>query len=53
MPVDGLDYADFFENNISIHLHCSSIRTIMCFVEVQDGLYDIKRGRREVGRDTS
>ena len=53
MPVDGLDYADFFESNISIHLYCSSIRTIMCFVEVQDGLYDIERGRREMGRDTS
>lgn len=42
-----------FESDISICLYCSSIRTIMCFVEVQDGLYDIKRGRREVGRDIS
>ena len=25
----------------------------MYFVEVRNGLYDIKRGRREVGRDTS
>lgn len=27
--------------------------TIMYSVEVRNGLYDIERGRRKVGRDTS
>lgn len=34
-------------------LHCSSRRTIMYSLEVRNGLHDIKRGRREMGRDTS
>ena len=53
MLVNRLDYTDFFERNISTYLYCSSKRTIMCFVEVQDGLYDIERGRQAVGRVTS
>ena len=36
-----------------INLHCSRKRTIMYSVEVRNGLYDIERGRRKVGRDTS
>lgn len=35
------------------NLYCSRQRTIMYSVEVQNGLYDTKRGRRKVGRDTS
>ena len=36
-----------------INLYCSRQRTIMYSVEVQNGLYDTKRGRRKMGRDTS
>ena len=36
-----------------INLYCSRQRTIMYSVEVHNGLYDTKRGRRKVGRDTS
>ncbi len=36
-----------------INLYCSRKRTIMYSVEVRNGLYDIERGRRKVGRDTS
>ena len=36
-----------------INLYCSRQRTIMYSVEVRNGLYDIERGRRKVGRDTS
>ena len=36
-----------------INLYCSRQRTIMYAVEVQNGLYDTKRGRRKMGRDTS
>ena len=34
-----------------INLYCSRRRTIMYSVEVQNGLYDTKRGRRKMGRD--
>ena len=34
-----------------INLYCSRQRTIMYSVEVQNGLYDTKRGRRKMGRD--
>ena len=36
-----------------INLYCSRRRTIMYSVEVHNGLYDTKRGRRKMGRDTS
>ena len=36
-----------------INLYCSRQRTIMYSVEVHNGLYDTKRGRRKMGRDTS
>ena len=36
-----------------INLYCSSRRTIIYSMEVQNGLYDTKRGRRKMGRDTS
>ena len=36
-----------------INLYCSSRRTIMYSVEVRNGLYYTKRGRRKMGRDTS
>ena len=34
-----------------INLYCSRQRTIMYSVEVHNGLYDTKRGRRKMGRD--
>ena len=36
-----------------INLYCSRQRTIIYPVEVRNGLYDIERGCREMGRDTS
>lgn len=53
MPNNRYDYADFIELRLVINLYCSRQRTIMYSVEVRNGLYDIERGRREVGRDTS
>ena len=53
MPNNQYDYADFIELQLVINLYCSRQRTIMYSVEVRNGLYDIERGRREVGRDTS
>ena len=41
------------ENGKSVGEYCSRKRTIMYSVEVRNGLYDIERGRRKVGRDTS
>ena len=38
---------------VKINLYCSRQRTIMYSVEVHNGLYDTKRGRRKMGRDTS
>ena len=53
MPEKLYDYADFIKLRLVISLYCSRQRTIMYAVEVQNGLYDTKRGRRKVGRDTS
>ena len=53
MPANKSDYDDFIEMSLVIHLYCSRQRTIMYSVEVQNGLYDTKRGRRKMGRDTS
>ena len=47
------DYADFIKLRLVISLYCSRQRTIMYSLEVQNGLYDTKRGRRKMGRDTS
>ena len=53
MPNKQYDYADFIELRLVINLYCSRQRTIMYSVEVHNGLYDTKRGRRKMGRDTS
>ena len=53
MPVNGLDYTDYIKLRLVINLYCSRQRTIMYSVEVQNGLYDTKRGRRKMGRDTA
>ena len=53
MPEKLYDYADFIKLRLGINLYCSRQRIIMYSVEVQNGLYDTKRGRRKVGRDTS
>ena len=53
MPEELHDYADFIKPRLVINLYCSRQRTIMYSVEVQNGLYDTKRGRRKMGRDTS
>ena len=47
------DYADYIKLRLVIKLYCSRQRTIMYSVEVRNGLYDIERGRREMGRNTS
>ena len=47
------DYADYIKLRLVINLYCSRQRTIMYSVEVHNGLYDTKRGRRKMGRDTS
>lgn len=43
------DYADYIKLRLVINLYCSRQRTIMYSVEVQNGLYDTKRGRRKWG----
>ena len=53
MPDKLYDYADYIKLRLVINLYCSRQRTIMYAVEVQNGLYDTKRGRRKMGRDTS
>ena len=53
MPDKLYDYADYIKLRLVINLYCSRQRTIMYSVEVQNGLYDTKRGRRKMGRDTS
>ena len=53
MPEKLYDCADFIKLRLVISLYCSRQRTIMYAVEVQNGLYDTKRGRRKMGRDTS
>ena len=53
MPDKLYDYADFIKLRLVINLYCSSRRTIIYSMEVQNGLYDTKRGRRKMGRDTS
>ena len=53
MPDERYDYADFIKRRLVINLYCSRQRTIMYSLEVQNGLYDTKRGRRKMGRDTS
>ena len=53
MPDERYDYADFINLRLVINLYCSRQRTIMYSVEVQNGLYDTKRGRRKMGCDTS
>ena len=53
MPDKLCDYADYRKLRLVINLYCSRQRTIMYSVEVQNGLYDTKRGRRKMGRDTS
>ena len=53
MPEKLYDCADFIKLRLVISLYCSRQRTIMYSVEVQNGLYDTKRGRRKMGRDTS
>jgi len=52
MPGKLYDYADFIKLRLVINLYCSRQRTIMYSVEVHNGLYDTKRGRRKMGRDT-
>jgi hypothetical protein len=53
MPDKLYDYADYIKLRLMINLYCSRQRTIMYSVEVHNGLYDTKRGRRKMGRDTS
>ena len=53
MPEKLYAYANFIKLRLVISLYCSRQRTIMYAVEVQNGLYDTKRGRRKMGRDTS
>ena len=53
MPEKLYDYANFIKLRLVISLYCSRQRTIMYSVEVRNGLYDIERGRRKVGHDTS
>ena len=53
MPGKLYDCADFIKLRLVISLYCSRQRTMMYAVEVQNGLYDTKRGRRKMGRDTS
>ena len=53
MPDKLYDYADYIKLRLVISLYCLRQRTIMYAVEVQNGLYDTKRGRRKMGRDTS
>ena len=53
MPEKLYDCADFIKLRLVISLYCSRQRTIMYAVEVHNGLYDTKRGRRKMGRDTS
>ena len=53
MPDKLYDYADHIKLRLAINLYCSRQRTIMYSVEVHNGLYDTKRGRRKMGRDTS
>ena len=43
----------YCRKNNQINLYCSRQRTIMYSAEVQNGLYDTKRDRRKMGRDTS
>jgi translation initiation factor IF-1 len=50
MPEKLYDYANFIKLRLVISLYCSRQRTIMYAVEVQNGLYDTKRGRRKTGR---
>ena len=38
---------------MSTHVDCSRKGTIIHPVEVRNGLYDIERGRRKMGRDIS
>ena len=52
MPDKLYDYADYIKLRLVINLYCSRQRTIMYSVEVHNGLYDTKRGRRKMGRDT-
>ena len=44
MPEKLYDYANFIKLRLVISLYCSRQRTIMYAVEVQNGLYDTKRG---------
>ena len=53
MPEKLYDYADFIKLRLVINLYCSRQRIIMYSVEARNGLYDIERGCREMGRDTS
>ena len=53
MPDKLYDYADHIKLRLAINLYCSRQRTIMYSVEVHNALYDTKRGRRKMGRDTS
>lgn len=47
-------YALYLHFIIRIYpLLCSSSRTIMYFVEVRYGLYDLERSKRKMGRNTS
>lgn len=50
MPDKLYDYADYIKLRLVINLYCSRQRTIMYSVEVHNGLYDTKRGRRKMGR---
>lgn len=45
----------YFDYNIKfmiLYLYCSSVGNIIRLLEVQHGLYNIERGRREMGRGT-
>ena len=49
MPDKLYDYTDFIKLRLVINLYCSRQRAMMYSAEVQNGLYDTKRGRRKMG----
>ena len=53
MPDKLYDYTDFIKLRLVINLYCSRQRTMMYSAEVQNGLYDTKRGRRKMGCHSS
>ena len=53
VPNKKTDCAGYLRETVLANLYCSRRRTIMYSMEVRNGLYDTKRGRRKMGRDIS